>query len=1266
MSEINGAIADDLEKRLLLDAALLAQAAARKWVEQDRILRDFWFSYETRSAVIPIAEINAAWESYEKLKRYQSLATELVHRYLRVPGFKERLGTFFRSIVPFAQKVETLKSIQYSNKHLGKLSDLREDSVRGIHKQALLSIRTGKRRSRTELGKAGFFQPRIVKPLQDIRISENALPQRLEVRDYFAPKGDNLTYIALSNDASVAVARTKSTGSSVIIITPKGVGSTSVVVELINLRGLNVTQSFMVTVEEVPDRNQQPILYATIPEQTLNVWDPLPPLDLSNYFRDPDGDILTYSVWPNPKGIVKLKREGSQITITPIKPGSTVVMVKVTDTNDLQRFARISVTVIPPRTTGNPPDANNPSNTNDPNADVPLANIFPDVSGIFPDIPPPDVSGIFPDIPPPDVSGIVPDVSGIFPDIPPPDVSGIFPDVSGIVPDIPPPDVSGIVPDVSGIVPDIPPPDVSGIVPDVSGIVPDIPPPDVSGIVPDISGIVPDIPPPDVSGIVPDIPPPDVSGIVPDVSGIFPDIPPPDVSGIVPDVSGIVPDISGIVPDISGIVPDISGIVPDISGIVPDVSGIVPDVSGIVPDVSGIVPDVSGIVPDIPPPVIPSVTVPSFGFGPIFGGRSSRTEDICDRTQQVLNAILATMDVDDCANLESEDLDSITTLVLSEAGITALKEDDFEGFSGLVDLDLHGNSLTSLPVGVFNGLRALENLDLQNNSLNSLPVGVFDDLDALESLNLKGNSLTTLLNGIFDDVLDTLESNSLVLDDSLKTTLDFSVTAQDAAEGDTVRVAVTLGHSLPVALRVPYTIGGTATAKDYKNLKPLTELLFLAGQTRKEIVLTLLEDADTGAETVSLTLGALNDVKVRPSDGTGPDAKLSGSTLLTVSRRVHTITVTADGNGIQRPMYWTGGDQRIYRSQLDGTYVQVLFEGGKPQDIALDVLGNRMYWVDTEMNVIQWTNLDGTGVVNMVSEVRRPKGLALDVAGGKIYWTDIWTNKIQRANLDGSGIEDLVTGLDRPERIALDVSRSKMYWTDAGTQKIQRANLNGKNVEDLVSGLSSPTGLALDVSRSKIYWKDTETNKIQRANLNGKDVKDIVTDIDMSANGLALDVSRSKMYWTDAQRNKVYRANLNGSRIEEVYSGGHPIGIAIAVESDVAVNAAPRMIDANGASLDFSETVLLPNYPNPFNPETWIPYQLSKPADVNISIYAIDGKLVRTLVLGHQPVGVYESRSRAAYWDGKNGLGEPVASGVYFYTLTTGDFSATRKMLIRK
>ena len=96
------------------------------------------------------------------------------------------------------------------------------------------------------------------------------------------------------------------------------------------------------------------------------------------------------------------------------------------------------------------------------------------------------------------------------------------------------------------------------------------------------------------------------------------------------------------------------------------------------------------------------------------------------------------------------------------------------------------------------------------------------------------------------------------------------------------------------------------------------------------------------------------------------------------------------------------------------------------------------------------------------------------------------------------------------------------------------------------------------------------------------------------------------------------------------------------------------------------ETALLPNYPNPFNPETWIPYQLAEPADVTLTIHAVSGVLVRRLALGYQAAGIYQTRNRAAYWDGKNEIGEAVASGVYFYTLTAGDFNATRKMLIMK
>ena len=124
-------------------------------------------------------------------------------------------------------------------------------------------------------------------------------------------------------------------------------------------------------------------------------------------------------------------------------------------------------------------------------------------------------------------------------------------------------------------------------------------------------------------------------------------------------------------------------------------------------------------------------------------------------------------------------------------------------------------------------------------------------------------------------------------------------------------------------------------------------------------------------------------------------------------------------------------------------------------------------------------------------------------------------------------------------------------------------------------------------------------------------------------------------------------------------------------ENDLTFQKGVAVLEHIIATLTASETVptetaLFPNYPNPFNPETWIPYQLAAAADVTLTLYDVKGRAVRTLELGHQRAGIYQDRKRAAYWDGRNMQGEPVASGVYFYTLTAGDFTATRKLLIWK
>ena len=415
-------------------------------------------------------------------------------------------------------------------------------------------------------------------------------------------------------------------------------------------------------------------------------------------------------------------------------------------------------------------------------------------------------------------------------------------------------------------------------------------------------------------------------------------------------------------------------------------------------------------------------------------------------------------------------------------------------------------------------------------------------------------------------------------------------------------------------------------------------------------------------------------------------------------------------------MYWTdAGTAKIQRANLDGSNVQDLVPLGlsAPICITLDVDRGKMYWTDRGTGKIQRANLDGSNVQDLVFGVRGLHGLALDVAAGKMYWTDNGVGQIQRANLDGTRVENLITtGLHLPNEIALDVVGGKMYWTDDGTRKIQRANLDGSNVQDLVSSrLHLPVGITLDIAGGKMYWTDLGTRKIHRANLNGSNVQDLVST-GLSAPfgialGTALTLSPPLVVREDVNNDGIVdihdvlfvdqnELDLNGDGVSDIED------ILLVVEAMNNANAAPAIrtqalhlltaervqqwiVDATLLRRDHhayqramlileqllallipKETALLPNYPNPFNPETWIPYQIAEPADVTLHIYAANGHLVRKLVLGHQQAGMYHSRSRAVYWDGRNQLGEPVASGIYFYTLTAGNFTATRKMLIRK
>ena len=160
--------------------------------------------------------------------------------------------------------------------------------------------------------------------------------------------------------------------------------------------------------------------------------------------------------------------------------------------------------------------------------------------------------------------------------------------------------------------------------------------------------------------------------------------------------------------------------------------------------------------------------------------------------------------------------------------------------------------------------------------------------------------------------------------------------------------------------------------------------------------------------------------------------------------------------------------------------------------------------------------------------------------------------------------------------------------------------------------------------------------------------------------------TRSSAVWANLNRISVIEAG-DQLEITVVDDGGNIVSGPFTHTVDIAdIKQAFLRLSLVVGDVHPEQTLLAQNFPNPFNPETWMPYQLSESSSASIQIYSASGQLVRTLDLGMKSAGFYMTRSSAAYWDGRNSTGEHVASGVYFYTLTTDDFASTRKMLISK
>ncbi len=277
---------------------------------------------------------------------------------------------------------------------------------------------------------------------------------------------------------------------------------------------------------------------------------------------------------------------------------------------------------------------------------------------------------------------------------------------------------------------------------------------------------------------------------------------------------------------------------------------------------------------------------------------------------------------------------------------------------------------------------------------------------------------------------------------------------------------------------------------------------------------------------------------------------------------------------------------------------------------------------------------------------------------------------LRSLNLYNNTISDIsaLSGMTKMTDLYLSKNSISDISALSGMTKMTTLYLSNNSISDIsdLEDLTKLTTLYLsnnsisDISAlsgmTKMTWLFLSNNSISDIS----DLEDLtkLTTLYLSNNSIS-DISAledlTKLTWLQLDGNSISDYGPLGRLKAAIEAAGNSLSLDITIPADAPSHAAvPK------------STSLLPNFPNPFNPETWIPYQLAKPSAVTITIFDVRGRVVRTLILGTQPSGIYRSQSKAAHWDGKNAFGEKVAGGMYFYRLTAGDFSATRKMLILK
>ena len=1179
---LNDAVERDAEQRLLVDAANLAKSFAATAVAYENMLRDFYLSYETRSVIISIDEINTAWGSFYIVAECKSLTTNLIHRYLQDPESEislelGSLGSIAVSLLPagkttttIAERVvtttdligdvtdaiETIDSVNYAQEHIEKLQHVRENAGLWIYQQVLSDINEKKRELRGTLDQVGYFQPTIAAPLEDIRLFDND-PWPLDVRDYFSPNsGESLTYIGRSNDLSVAVAREEKPGSSVIIITPKGVGTTSVRVELINLRGLRVEQSFSVTVN-VPEADEPPPVPFPPQESDPPVSaEDEPSAEQPSSQRYPDLSITNISVDPQ----------------DPMPPGERfTVSVSVENIGERRATHTTLRYYLSDDSTYSRDDKE-----------------FEDQSERLPTF---DV-------------GATEDAR-----------------VHLEVPDTPPGDYY-IIARLEQFRNER---NTDNNAKAVKITVTSPPAPDLVVSLTSNKSLVDLDENFRLDAIVRNQG--EESARATTTVHFYHSVDqfssPDDVKIAEKDTSKN-PFRVGSAEREHYWIRDQQQ--PGAHYYYAYVDS-VPGERNMDNNYSNVVRvDVRG--PDL---VVNSVSVDYYSreqtvrpdgiFELEVTVRNQGTDDADDSTLHYYVSLDATLSNDDTKVATRR----VFSLDPNETSTKIYRSDPIR---------------TPYPSGIFYALVCVDPVELESDTTNNCyepikltvknyrprEVGQIDE----QPLTV-GTSTALDVSGYFEDTNQ----------DILKYTADSSdpkIVTADVPDGS---VTLTL---------TPHQSG------------------------RSTITVTASDGELTATQTFPVSVSSVDEPEPEPDTpapaDTSPEVLIPDANLRTVVRSTLGVeegdTITQQkiqelnelNASIERLRDLTGLEYATNLRKLRLTNTQI-------SDFTLLANLTSLTWLDISRN--------------QISDITPLKNLT------KLTWLVIENTQISDItplkdltnltylNLYGNQISDITPLKDLTKLTSLSLYNNYRINDIAPLKnltKLTQLQLMNNRINDVkpLKDLTFLTTLWIHGNQIVDISSLAALTALTRLTLDQNQISDItvlanftnLTDLGLRWNQIT-DVTPLENL-TSLTRLQLYENPIEDLAPLRRLKENNP-----SVEIDIDINT--DLDNAQGAPtapMIPAETTLLSNYPNPFNPETWIPYQLAKAANVNLTIYDVRGIVVQQVALGHQPAGFYQNRSRAAYWDGRNGLGEPVAGGVYFYTLTAGDFTATRKMLILK